>query len=227
MAKESTIIYRSFYEAIKELPEKNQCEVWNAIFQFALDETEVELGGISKTVFRLIKPQIEANNRRYKNGCKDKKSDKKKAKRKRNGSETEANNKQTRSETDSRLSFARNDNDNVNVNVNDKEKIKGEIIKSLSGNGSTPEEVEKVATEQVAEFEKEFQTLKTWITNNTPRVNQMKEPLTLQQFVYLRHKIPDKQKLRDLLFSMHNWKDLTVKNVSAYLTILKWAKNVS
>ena len=54
--RDSTIIYRSFYEAIKELPEKNQAEIWTAIFEFALNFNEVELTGISTTVFTLIKP---------------------------------------------------------------------------------------------------------------------------------------------------------------------------
>ena len=69
--RDSTIIYRSFYEAIKELPEKNQAEIWTAIFEFALNFNEVELTGISKTVFTLIKPNIESNNRKYEIGSKN------------------------------------------------------------------------------------------------------------------------------------------------------------
>ena len=70
--RESMLIYRSFVEAIKELPKENQAEVWNAVFEFGLNENEVELNGISKTIFTLIKPQIEANLKKYKNGIKRK-----------------------------------------------------------------------------------------------------------------------------------------------------------
>lgn len=58
------VIYRSFYDAIIDLPEQNQIEVWNAIFLFGFDGVEQNLTGISKMLFTLIKPQLEANNRK-------------------------------------------------------------------------------------------------------------------------------------------------------------------
>ena len=104
--RDSTIIYRSFFEAIKELPKENQAEVWNAIFEYSLNFNEIELNGISKTIFTLIKPQLSANITKYKNGKKEKKS-KTEAKRKLNGSKTEGN-----------VNDNVNDNVNANVNVN-------------------------------------------------------------------------------------------------------------
>ncbi len=58
------VIYRSFYEALKELPESTRLQVWDAICELGLNGVEVELSGLSKTIFTLIKPQIDANNRR-------------------------------------------------------------------------------------------------------------------------------------------------------------------
>ena len=49
--RDTMIFYRSFYEAIKELPFDKQGEVYNAIFSYGLDFTEVELNGISKTIW--------------------------------------------------------------------------------------------------------------------------------------------------------------------------------
>lgn len=66
--RDSTIIYRSFYEAIKDLPKENQAEVWNAIFEYSLNFKEIKLDGLSKTVFTLIKPNIDSNIKRYKKG---------------------------------------------------------------------------------------------------------------------------------------------------------------
>ena len=103
--RDSSIFYRSFYEAIKELPKNNQAEVYTAIFEYALNFNEVELNGLSKTIFTLIKPQIDANNKRFING--------KEPKSKRNRSETEAKPKQDISETEA------NNNNNENVNVNE------------------------------------------------------------------------------------------------------------
>lgn len=58
------VIYRSFFEALKDLPESNRLQVWDAICELGLNGVEVELSGLSKTIFTLIKPQIDANNRR-------------------------------------------------------------------------------------------------------------------------------------------------------------------
>jgi len=70
MKRESFIFYRSFYEAICELPENNQLELYNAILLYSLEFKEPKLTGISRTIWILIKPQIDANNKRYINGCK-------------------------------------------------------------------------------------------------------------------------------------------------------------
>lgn len=109
--RDSTIIYRSFYESIKGLPKTNQAEVWEAVFEYALNFKEVELKGISKSIFTLIKPQIDANNKRYISGTQPKK--------KRNGSETEAKDKQTTSEPQANVNDNLNGNENNNGKVND------------------------------------------------------------------------------------------------------------
>ena len=76
MARDSFIFYRSFYESIKELPEENQLKVYKAISNYALNQEEIELDGISKAIFSLIKPQLDANYKKYENG-KQKKSKRK------------------------------------------------------------------------------------------------------------------------------------------------------
>ena len=101
MARDSFIFYRSFYEAISELPKENQADTYDAIMQYALNQKEIELTGISKAIFSLVKPQLDANYKKYENG-KQKKS-KKEAKVKQNESKVETN---------------VNDNENVNVNEN-------------------------------------------------------------------------------------------------------------
>ena len=106
MARDSFIFYRSFYEAISELPKENQADTYNAIMQYALNQEEIELTGIPKAIFSLVKPQLDANYKKYENG-KQKKS------------KTEAKQKQTESKTGTNV----NVNDNENVNVNDNENV--------------------------------------------------------------------------------------------------------
>lgn len=104
--RDTMIIYRSFFEAIRELPKENQAEIWNAVYELGLNGIEVELQGLSKTIFMLVKPQIEANLKRFENG--------KKPKLKQNISKTESkvNQEQIKVEANN------NNNNNINNNKN-------------------------------------------------------------------------------------------------------------
>ena len=118
MARDSFIFYRSFYEAISELPKENQADSYNAIMRYALDQEEIELTGISKAIFSLVNPQLDANYKKYENG-KQKKS------------KTEAKQKQTKSKKVTNVNENVNVNDNVNVNVNDNDKVSDSCVDGL------------------------------------------------------------------------------------------------
>lgn len=66
--KDSFIFYRSFYESIKNLDKETQLEVYNAICEYSLNETEVELSPIANAIFTLIKPNVDSATKRY-NAC--------------------------------------------------------------------------------------------------------------------------------------------------------------
>jgi len=108
--RDSMIFYRSFYEAIRELSKEQQGEIYNAIFSYGLDFLEPELKGISKTIWTLIKPQIDANIKRYNNG--------KVEKTKQTKSKTEAKQKQEISKTEANVNVNVNVNENNNSNLN-------------------------------------------------------------------------------------------------------------
>jgi hypothetical protein len=108
--RDSMIFYRSFYEAIKNLSPDLQAELYNAIFSYGLDFKEPELNGISLTIWTLIKPQLDANIKRFENGKKPKTNQKE--------SKTEAKQKQNESKTEANNNVNVNDNVNNNVNVN-------------------------------------------------------------------------------------------------------------
>ena len=74
--KESFVFYRSFFEALQDLKDKERLKVYDAICELALNENDTKLTGIAKTIFTLIKPQIIANSERYKNGKKRRKTKK-------------------------------------------------------------------------------------------------------------------------------------------------------
>ena len=68
-----------------------------------------------------------------------------------------------------------------------------------------------------------FKNFQEWIKKNTPRVNQLKEPITIDQFLKLKQKL-SKETVQKLLTAMQNYKPLLTKSISAYLTILDWSK---
>jgi hypothetical protein len=118
--RESTVFYRSFYEAIKELDADTQAQVYSAIFEYALNFNELELKGVAKTVFTLIKPQLDANQKRYENGNKPKV--------KQVISKTEAKQKQDTSKVEANVND--NVNANANANVNDNENVNANVSRS-------------------------------------------------------------------------------------------------
>ncbi|MBP5175571.1 MAG: hypothetical protein ILP07_06660 [Treponema sp.] len=65
---ESFISYRSFHEALKDLPPEQYGKIMYAINEYALNQVEIELEGIEKMAFALIKPQLDANIKRQENG---------------------------------------------------------------------------------------------------------------------------------------------------------------
>ncbi len=104
------IIYRSFYEAIKDLPEEEGFKAWNAIYAYGLNGEETELTGIAATIFKLIKPQLDANQRKFENGTKGgrpKKQD-----------ETKKKPNQNLDETKMKANGNGNGNGNLNNNLN-------------------------------------------------------------------------------------------------------------
>lgn len=116
--KDSFVFYRSFYEALQDLKDKDRLQVYDAICKLALCETDTDLTGIAKTIFTLIRPQITANARRYENGKKGGRPKKETV-----GCENKKTNGYEKTKTigfeNEETKTKPNVNDNVNVNEND------------------------------------------------------------------------------------------------------------
>ena len=123
MPKNSFIFYRSFSECLKSLPDKERLILYDSIIDYALDEIEPNLDGCLKGMFALIKPQLDANIRRWKNGCKGGAPVGNQNATKNNQETTKEQPKTTNVQPNHNV----NVNDNVNVNVNDNENKKEDI----------------------------------------------------------------------------------------------------
>ena len=68
---DSMVFYKSFYDAIQGLEPELRLEIYDAVMEYALyGEEPTDISLMANTVFTLIKPQIDANNRRKENGKK-------------------------------------------------------------------------------------------------------------------------------------------------------------
>lgn len=147
--RDSFVFYRSFYEVIKLLPKKYQHICFQQLCEYALNDKPLDgLPGTVEAILKSFKPQIDANNRRYENGCKG-------GRPKGNQEETKAKPKHNQTKNKAK----RNDNDNVNENVNDNVNVNDNdnALGSSGGGGSlvdddhfniwkrlTPHDVDKI-----------------------------------------------------------------------------------
>lgn len=70
MERDSFVFYRSFAECIQELDPAVRMDCYEAIVNYALDGIEPEADGVVMAMFKAIKPQIDANNKRFVDGKK-------------------------------------------------------------------------------------------------------------------------------------------------------------
>lgn len=71
MIRDSFIFYKSFRDALQEVSEDVRLQIYDAIVDYSLGITEdIQFRGVAKIAWLLIKPQLDANIQRFKNGCK-------------------------------------------------------------------------------------------------------------------------------------------------------------
>ena len=126
MSKESFVFYKSFYEAIKNVPEEEQLKLYKAICEYSFEGKDILPEGIAKAMFILIKPNLDSANARYEASVENGKKGGRPKK------ETQQKPKQNPDETQTEPNSNLNVNDNVDVddNVNDNEEINNNTSKS-------------------------------------------------------------------------------------------------
>ena len=60
MKRDQFTFYRSYYEALKALPKRDQTSVLMSVIGYALDEETPSLSGVALSVFTLIKPTLDS-----------------------------------------------------------------------------------------------------------------------------------------------------------------------
>lgn len=201
--RESFVFYRSFKESISELSDSDKLIMYEAISDYALNMAEPLLTGFPKMLFTLIRPQLDANIKRWANGCKGKEHGGKGGAPKGNKNAAKTTPKQPLINPKTTPNV--NENDNVNENVLLKEKQK-----KKSSQPMTPEE----------------QDFHEKMKERFHNVMGMKEPLSLEQYHKLLSEF-GKDVVVAKLEAMENYAPLRKNNLSANKTIRNWIRRES
>ena len=95
-AREGFMFFRSYYEGAKELDDEQRLAFYDALIEYALNDTEPTISGVPKSCFAFVKPVLDRSKARAEAGRKGRQKQarsKQQAKRK----QLEATRKQTRS----------------------------------------------------------------------------------------------------------------------------------
>jgi arsenate reductase-like glutaredoxin family protein len=183
--RDSAIFYRSFYEAIDNLPSRSQKEqVYSAIFDFIFKNIEPQLKGNSLSVWILVKPQLIANQMRYENGSRSKTQ----ANRKQNVSESQAN----------KNVFNKNENKNENVLMETDPPAREDFLSFCQGLDIDFEKLKETIEEKY----------NTWIKNgwkdgNGKQIDDWQQKIK-NTLPYLKP-MPKKQTNNDIVKAKGNW----------------------
>lgn len=150
ITRDGMVFYRSFYEAVSNLPPDEFKKCVSALLDYGLDGIEPKTDGIEKTVYIMAKPQIDKNNQRYTNG--------KSGGRKSNRTETkpEPNDNQTVTKHEPK------------DKVKEKDKVKDKELKKRVPNG-TPKETPEEIINQYGFSEKLADKAKEWLRYKAER----------------------------------------------------------
>ena len=184
MNRDSFVFYKSFYEAIRNIPKESQLELYNAICEYSLFGTVPDLSdGIAKAMFIIMQPIIDSANARYRasveNGKRGGRPRKKQDED--NLEETEQKPKQNLEETEQKPK--QNLNDNVNDNVNDNDNVDNKPTKKTNKKFVPPtlEEIENYCKEKNynidTQFFYEYFTEGNWVDSKGNKVKNWKQKI--------------------------------------------------
>lgn len=128
MERNGFVFYRSFYEALCALDPEIRLACYDALMNYGLNGVEPEVEGVIKAIFLSFKPQIDANNRRYANGCK---GGKPKSNQDEANAKPNANQNITKETPKEKEKDKEKDKDKVKDKEKDKEKVKKKNTLSL------------------------------------------------------------------------------------------------
>ena len=199
--RDTFIFYRSFKESMSDLSDADKLIMYEAITDYSLDMKEPELTGFPKALFSLIRPFLDANTQRWKNGCKGG-APKGNKNNRFSKSTTEVQPEVNQSTTEVQANKDKNVNKDKNKDINKESTI---VSKKDELSLSSPSE--------------EFIKFNQWLDKHCPFVLKVKTQMTEPEYQKLLAKYTKKE-ICDVLESLNNWKDFPKKRNNVYRSTL-------
>ena len=199
--RDTFIFYRSFKESMSDLSDADKLIMYEAITDYSLDMKEPELTGFPKALFSLIRPFLDANTQRWKNGCKGG-APKGNKNNRFSKSTTEVQPEVNQSTTEVQANKDKNVNKDKNKDINKENTI---VSKKDELSLSSPSE--------------EFIKFNQWLDDHCPFVLKVKTQMTEPEYQKLLAKYTKKE-ISDVLESLNNWKDFPKKRTNVYRSTL-------
>lgn len=199
--RDTFIFYRSFKESMSDLSAADKLIMYEAITDYSLDMKEPELTGFPKALFSLIRPFLDANTQRWKNGCKGG-APKGNKNNRFSKSTTEVQPEVNQSTTEVQANKNKNVNKDKNKDINKENTI---VSKKDELSLSSPSE--------------EFIKFNQWLDKHCPFVLKVKTQMTEPEYQKLLAKYTKKE-ISDVLESLNNWKDFPKKRTNVYRSTL-------
>jgi hypothetical protein len=199
--RDTFIFYRSFKESMSDLSDADKLIMYEAITDYSLDMKEPELTGFPKALFSLIRPFLDANTQRWKNGCKGG-APKGNKNNRFSKSTTEVQPEVNQSTTEVQANKDKNVNKDKNKDINKESTI---VSKKDELSLSSPSE--------------EFIKFNQWLDKHCPFVLKIKTQMTEPEYQKLLAKYTKKE-ICDVLESLNNWKDFPKKRTNVYRSTL-------
>ena len=196
--RDTFIFYRSFKESMSDLSDADKLIMYEAITDYSLDMKET---GFPKALFSLIRPFLDANTQRWKNGCKGG-APKGNKNNRFSKSTTEVQPEVNQSTTEVQANKDKNVNKDKNKDINKESTI---VSKKDELSLSSPSE--------------EFIKFNQWLDKHCPFVLKVKTQMTEPEYQKLLAKYTKKE-ICDVLESLNNWKDFPKKRTNVYRSTL-------
>jgi hypothetical protein len=210
--KNSFILYCDLIHTVEQMPDDKAGLLFKHILRYVNDKNPITDDLIIQLTFEPVKQQLKRDLKAWENERLQRSEAGKKGMERR-WNKQNAENDENKSITAHNTVITK-DNTVINAITKITDTVNVTVTDTVNDN------INKI------EISEQIKNLNLWLKENAPLVLKMKEQMTDQQLTELKKKYSI-DKITSILFKMHNWKDLSKKNVSVYLTASNWLNRES